>query len=117
MIFMLLYAAPDMVSYVYPTFFNATTITITWDPLPCLSHNSAGIVDYNVYVLNVSIEDESIIEVLINGTSGGSNNYTASGLLPETDYGFQVFGVTSENIQGVGSQICRIPTRRECISM
>jgi hypothetical protein len=111
---MLLCAAPEVApGNFFDVGFHATSLTMIWDPIPCLQQNSE-IVDYNVYVFNISeSEFETINGVLFNGSSGGNTNYTATGLTPDTFYGFQVFSVTSENIQGIGSQLLLVHTARE----
>ena len=79
---------------------TSTTLTVAWDPIPCLLQN-IEIVDYRTHV-GLASTGMSIINGARTVNSGLS--YTATGLSPSTSYYFQVYSVTSANRQGMNAQ-------------
>ncbi len=90
-----LYAVPNVAPpNVRVTGVTASSVSIAWDPVPCLNQNSE-IVGYRSHV-----GFSSTGRVLATGISDTGTSYTRTGLTAGTSYFFQVYSVTSTNIQG-----------------
>ena len=86
---------------------NTTSITVAWDPVPCIERNSE-IVDYRVRLL---LRHSGA--VIVNGVNTGAElGYTATGLLPGTSYNFRVDSVSVGNILGTMAGLLSYDTRK-----
>ena len=75
---------------------SPVTILIRWGHFPCINRNS----NITGYTVRYSRGDGSTKSVSVSGTDQSERTYTATLLVPSTNYSIQVAAVTSTGATG-----------------
>ena len=70
-----------------------TSVTLQWDPVPCLDRNTAGPLDYYVGISRESATQSEEVIIL----SDDNSTYTVDGLDPDTSYYVRVHTVPASS--------------------
>ena len=87
-----------------------TSITVAWDPIPCLLQNNV----IEEYRTHVAFSRNGFLAIHGSSTGTTGNSYTANGLQPATGYFFQVYSVVPGNIRGMNAPPLHTSTLCEC---
>ena len=94
-----LFTAPSRPPVVMPPTVSSRSITVNWNEIPCIQRNGR--------IIRYEVEFGPAVEGTISGRS-----FTANGLIPFTNYTFQVHGVNSAG-SGPYSDLITITTPEE----
>ncbi len=81
--------------------FNSTSVTIQWDRVSCVQRNS----DITGYQISYGYTVEGITLDSVNVPGTDMREFTASGLIPRTQY---TFLVTPLSNSGMGTQVASV---------
>ena len=90
---------------------TVSSITISWDRVNCLQRNSE-ITGYRVIYRRTGVTDP-LLEASLVGTETADRVFTATGLLPRTNYTFNVMAVNSNSEVGPPATISAITATPE----
>jgi len=85
-----------MVQNIRETNITMTTITLSWEPLPCSSRNG-NITRYQINLLTPLYGE---LDIELETTGMGSESYTFRNLIPGTEYTITISGNSSEGLSG-----------------